>query len=491
MPQLLALSRAARLVGVPRAALQKRIQNGSLHSYEGMISTEELLEAYPEIKLEDAGMLEKTTQIKQEAFARRVRDRMLPPKEVLAERLFEQSRELADIKTHLKRYHSLVIAMQERLQDLSQQAPEAERNTLAALDNWIEQQLQSVLDTQAPSALAVMDDMLRIMSAHVTIQPSRHDFFVEGTDTLLEAALKSGLALNYGCSSGNCGLCKARVVDGQILKTRHHDYVLSEAEKQQGYCLMCSYTAVSDLTLEALEANSANDIPSQELVARVKAVTPLGPDMMLLHLQTPRSHRLRFLAGQTVTLGLSGAGSAEFPITTCPCDDRNLQFHIERGQGGAFGEKVFGGLSNTESVSVYGPWEDYDYKEDGRHEMLFLAFGRGFGLIKSLIEHTMARESANDMLLVWAAYPPNGHYMSNLCRSWTDALDNFRFDAVTIAGQSPSLEAAWTVDKLLADHPETRNYDIYLAGPDVYVGPAAEKLKAAGVGDQQLVALAV
>lgn len=491
MPQLLALSRAARLVGVPRAALQKRIQEGSLHSYEGMISTHELLQAYPEARLEDSGLLEKTTQIKQEAFGRRVRDRLLPPKEVLAERLFEQSRELADVKTHLKRYHSLVIAMQEQLQELSEQAPEGERKTLAILDAWIEQQLQTVLVTQAPSALAVMDDMLRVMSAHVTIQPSRHDFFVEGTDTLLEAALKSGLALNYGCSSGNCGLCKARVVDGQVLKTRHHDYVLSDAEKQQGYCLMCSYTAVSDLTLEALEANSAKDIPPQELAARIKSVSLLAPDMMLLHLQTPRSHRLRFLAGQTVTLGLHDAGSAEFPITTCPCDDRNLQFHIERGQGGAFGEKVFAGLSNTENVSVYGPWGDYDYKEEGQHETLFLAFGRGFGLMKSLIEHTMARESANDMLLVWAGYPPNGHYMFNLCRSWTDALDNFRFVPVTIAGQNPAVEAAWTVDKLLADHPETRNYDIYLAGPDIYVGPAAEKLKAAGISDLQLVALAV
>jgi CDP-4-dehydro-6-deoxyglucose reductase len=320
--------------------------------------------------------------------------------------------------------------------------------------------------------------MLRVMSAHVTIQPSRHDFFVEGTDTLLEAALKSGLALNYGCSSGNCGLCKARIVDGQVLKTKHHDYVLSEAEKQQGYCLMCSYTAVSDLTIEALEANSAKDIPAQELSARIKSVTPLGPDMMMLHLQTPRTHRLRFLAGQTVTLGMPDAGSAEFPITTCPCDDRNLQFHIERGQGGAFGEKVFNGLSTTENVSVYGPWGDYDYKEDSQHATLFLAFGRGFGLIKSLAEHTMALESAEDMLLVWAGYPPNGHYMGNLCRAWTDALDNFRFDPVTIAGHDPQAEAIQVVEKLLADHPEVLKYDIYLAGPDTYVGPAAEKLHA-------------
>ncbi|MCK7580126.1 MAG: 2Fe-2S iron-sulfur cluster-binding protein [Chromatiales bacterium] len=46
---------------------------------------------------------------------------------------------------------------------------------------------------------------MRVMVAHVHLLPSRHEFFVEGSDTLLEAALRAGLALNYGCSNGNCG----------------------------------------------------------------------------------------------------------------------------------------------------------------------------------------------------------------------------------------------------------------------------------------------
>jgi len=64
-----------------------------------------------------------------------------------------------------------------------------------------------------------MDDMLRLMSAHVVVRPSSHEF-VDGADTILDVALRSGLALNYGCSNGNCGLCKARVVSGQVQKVR-------------------------------------------------------------------------------------------------------------------------------------------------------------------------------------------------------------------------------------------------------------------------------
>jgi CDP-4-dehydro-6-deoxyglucose reductase len=66
-------------------------------------------------------------------------------------------------------------------------------------------------------------------------------------------------------------------------------------------------------------------------VATVRALKPLGPDTLLLHLQTPRTHRLRFLAGQSVTLACADGDRtclAEHPIASCPCDDRNLHFYM-------------------------------------------------------------------------------------------------------------------------------------------------------------------
>lgn len=492
MTQQLAISRAARLLGVSRAALQKRIKDGGLHSFDGTITSEELQLLYPDLQLEDSGLFERTQKIKQDAFRRRVMDRALPAKEVLAERLFEQSLELNDVKQHLQHYHTLVVDLQGKIQELSSSQSEA-HTTLKQLDEWLENALRHVLgEDKRPDTFDVMDAMLKVMSAHVTLQPSGHDYFVEGNDTLLEAALKAGLALNYGCSSGNCGLCKARVISGQVMKTRHFDYVLSDPEKQQGYTLMCCHTAVSDVTLEALEAASASDIPKQQLTARVKAVTPLSHDMMLLHLQTPRTHRLRFLAGQSVTLGHVEAGSGEFPIASCPCNDRDLQFHIQRGLGGAFGERVWSGLKSGENITVYGPWGDYLFNEDSQNGVVFVAFDRGFAPIKSLLEHSMARESAEDMFLVWAASSSDGHYMSNLCRAWDDALENFHYLPVPVVySMSEDEAAAEVVEALLKAFPKARQLDIYLAGPESYIAPAREKFLAAGFPSTKLTAMVV
>ena len=88
MPQLLTVSRAAHLIGVSRASLQKRIREGELTSFDGLVSVEDLLPVWPELQLEESGAFEKVTGIREDAFAKRLRERVLPSQEVLAQRLF-------------------------------------------------------------------------------------------------------------------------------------------------------------------------------------------------------------------------------------------------------------------------------------------------------------------------------------------------------------------------------------------------------------------
>ena len=487
MRQLLSLSRAARLVGVARGALQQKIQSGELPSFDGMLSADDLLRLYPAVELESDIGFERVEKIKEEAFGLRLRERMLPGKEILAQRLFEQSRELADLRAHLQHYHAMVVHLRERLRDEETRGADAARESAVKLGDLLDRELEAVLgETAAPNTLAVMDDMLRVMSAHVVVRPSRHEFFVDGADTILDAALRSGLALNYGCSNGNCGLCKARVVSGQVQKVRQQDYVLSEAEKRQGYTLMCSHTAVGDLVIEALESVDPGDIPPQQIVAQVKAMQALGDDLMLLRLQTPRTNRLRFLAGQNLTLTL-GEASAQLPIASCPCDDRNLDFHVVRNAADSFAQRVFGSLKAGHAVTLFGPWGDFVLRADSPRSILFLACDTGFAPVKSLIEHAMALEASERLHLYWLATRPAGHYLDNLCRSWAGALDNFTYVPIAAEG-GDGLEL---VRRIGADHADLNALDIYLAGPEAFVAAASKELLERGFPRAQLAAAIV
>ena len=123
----------------------------------------------------------------------------------------------------------LTLSRAARLSAMSESA--SPRAGAAELLDWLDRRLAPAAQSGEPRALRMQQDFLRIMTAHVQLMPSGHEFFVEGSDNLLEAALRAGLALDYGCSAGSCGKCKAKVLSGQVQKTRHSDYVLSAAEK--------------------------------------------------------------------------------------------------------------------------------------------------------------------------------------------------------------------------------------------------------------------
>jgi CDP-4-dehydro-6-deoxyglucose reductase len=480
--------RAAQLVGVARRTLQAQVRAGELALYDGQIAISELLRLYPQTNIEDSGMLERVLRIKDESFGKRIRERVLPTQEVLAQRLFGQTQELADVRRHLQQYHRLVVDLQAQIRTLAAASPGGDaRDRLGELEQRLSQGLSEVLAMESVDPLTVMDEMLKVVSARVKVRPSGREFLVEGHATLLQAGLLAGINLNYGCGNGGCGLCKARVVAGETIKIRNHDYPLSETEKLQGHVLLCSHTAASsEVMIETLEARGPQDMPPQQIVTKVRAVAPLAADTLLLHLQTPRTNRLRFLAGQSITLGLMSGGAdvhATYPVASCPCDDRNLHLYIARNADDACAAALFAGAANAgDAVTVWGPSGDFVLAE-GRRPLVFAACDTAFAPAKSLIEHAMAVDAAPSIALYWLATRADGHFLTNQCRAWSSALDQFEYALYT--DDDATAGARRIADAMHIDLLDIQ-CDFYLAGPAEFVGTLQYELREAGVPANQI-----
>ncbi len=478
--------RAARLVGVARGVLQQHVRDGTLTLCDGMVSTDTLLRLYPGAQMEESGMLERVAQIRDEAFGRRVRERMLPSQEVLSQRLFAQSQELGDVRRHLQRYHGLVIDLQSSVRELTRQHP-GDGGWLA-LERQVTTGLAQALATESVDFLEVMDDMLKVVEAQVTVRPSGHQFVVEGRANLLQSGLHSGLKLNYGCGNGSCGMCKVRVISGDVVKTQHSDYILSETEKAQGYTLMCCHTAgSSELVLEMLEAAGPHDIPEQHIVAQVRAVTELAPNTRLLHLQAPRTHRLRFLAGQSVCLTWAMPGqtsaNATFAVASCPCDDRNLLFFVSRDPACDLARHLFANdIKAGAAVTVVGPIGEF-VLADGERPLVFAACDGGFAPIKSLIEHALSLDTAPSLSLFWLATQSDGHFLANQCRAWSEALDQFEYALVS---QTDVEVGAHQIALAMREDLFDIDCEFYLAGPAAFVAALHDELRTAGVPQAQI-----
>ena len=89
------------------------------------------------------------------------------------------------------------------------------------------------------------------MRYSVTVQPSGKQFTVSDEQTILEAALSQSVVLPYGCRTGACGSCKARVLEGEIDQGPHSANALRPEEIRKGLALLCCARPRTDLVIEA------------------------------------------------------------------------------------------------------------------------------------------------------------------------------------------------------------------------------------------------
>ena len=314
------------------------------------------------------------------------------------------------------------------------------------------------------------------MSAVVRILPSGHEFVVEANEALLEAALRSGLALDFGCTNGSCGDCKGRLRKGEVRRIRHHDYVIREAEKREGMVLLCCCTADSDVTIEAGEAGGPDDIPMQNVRARLYKQEAPGDGVAIVHLRVMRGKMLRFLAGQHVRLKSAASRAVDIHIASCPCDGLNLEFHFGPGNAGELGARAFAGFAKSDRFTIEGPRGRFTLDEESDRPLLFIACDVAIAPIKSIIEHAINLELAQPISLHWHSTRADGHYLHNYFRSLTDALDEFRYMP---AGAVVSADT-------LADLPDPSTLDVYLAGREQFVSAASELLLARGLPGERL-----
>jgi len=264
-----------------------------------------------------------------------------------------------------------------------------------------------------------------------TMSPSGRQYEVLPGQSLLEAGLSAGIALPFGCANGSCGDCQARLLSGQVEKIRSHDFVLTEAQKLDGCCLLCSTTAVTDVQIDVLIAASVNDIPQQQLQAKLCRVEQLT-DVTIIAFKFVRGKALRFLPGQQVNITLKGGNTVRLPIASCPCNAQYVEFHLSAetahlNELSQFGEKELTSAIERERIAISGPLGNFTLSNASSRPKLFISEGGEFGQLQGMIEQVLNEELDVPCCLLWKATDTVTHYRSNLCRSWHDAFDHFSF----------------------------------------------------------------
>ena len=325
------------------------------------------------------------------------------------------------------------------------------------------------------------------MSFTITLKPSNKSFSAEANETILEAAFRSGINLNYSCSNGSCGVCIAELISGTVdtSKTDFHCKPTAEGNTQ---ILLCSSIATSDCVIYALQADNIYDLPYQTIETKVYKFESLTDDMMLLQLKTPRSKTLQFLAGQYVTLEINGLDPRSKSVASCPCNGMYLHFHIHRSENNdTFSDYLFKELKPKQNVTISGPNGLFTLDDPSKRPIIFVASNTGFAPIKSLIEHAIDLELSQQMYLYWVVPEGSTHYLENYCHSWVDAFDNFHYTSLNSPVEFDfSQQLDFVAKQVSLKHSDVSGFDFYLNGPKEQTHGFIEHLQPFGLARERL-----
>lgn len=306
-----------------------------------------------------------------------------------------------------------------------------------------------------------------LMSYQITVQPSGREFAAEPDETLLDAALRQGLTLPYGCRDGACGACKGKVLSGTVDHGKSQPHALKDDEKAAGLTLYCCAKAESDLVIECKQLALANDIPVKTMPARIEKLEKLAPDIIEMHIRLPANERLQFLAGQYIDILLKDGKKRSFSLANAPEDDDLLQLHIRHVPGGLFTGQVFSTMKVRDIVRFNGPHGTFYLREDSTKPMILLAGGTGFAPIKAIVEHALAHQYERPTYIYWGARAKVDLYQNSLPEQW--AAEHAHIHYVPVLAE-PAAEDDWAGrtgfvhQAVLADFPDLSGHQVYACG---------------------------
>jgi CDP-4-dehydro-6-deoxyglucose reductase len=312
------------------------------------------------------------------------------------------------------------------------------------------------------------------MAFKVTIQPSGHSFEVAENETILDAAMRQGVDLPYGCRNGVCGSCIGHVLSGRVEYVRHPAALNNQSANNNQACF-CMALATSDLVIRIDELND-QALPIKNLRCRVEEKHRLSHDVMLLKIKLAGDERLHYHAGQYVEFILQDGRRRAFSIANAPHADNLLELHVRHVAGGFFTDYLFDQMPDKSMLRVEGPLGNFYLREYSDRPIILMGGGTGFGPLKAIVEHILHIGHKQKIHLFMGVRSLRDLYMQDLVAGWVKQSSDITFTPVLsepLATDNWKGETGYVHAAVLRSYQDLSPYDIYISGPPPMVNAAA------------------
>jgi CDP-4-dehydro-6-deoxyglucose reductase len=323
------------------------------------------------------------------------------------------------------------------------------------------------------------------MRHRVELVGSGDVFDVRAGESLLDAAMRSGVRLPHECTFGGCGTCRVRVHAGGVqYPDGELPLALSQQEADAGFALACQARACSDLTIEVARVEAP---PARLCTATVRSLRQWTRDIAGLELEVDVD-KLDFLPGQYMNILLDDGSRRSFSMASPACGNR-VDFHVRRIPGGRFTDAHLSRLAVGDRLDVQVPLGDFRLHAEDDRPILMIATGTGVAPMRGMLETLMANDDCPPVSLYWGMRSQADLYLADEVARWREQL--FEFDFVPVLSRA---DAGWAgarghVQEAVArDLSDLSEHAVYLCGSPAMVAQAKARVLALGASVEHVYA---
>ena len=312
---------------------------------------------------------------------------------------------------------------------------------------------------------------------------------VRADETVLDGALRHGLAFPHSCKVGGCGACKCRLLGGRVRRYGDPSYLLTKHELAQQVILACQSAPRSDIEIE-VETEGGCDAAG-EVTGRIARIEPLTPDIFEVSVELERP--LDYGGGQYVVVS---AAETDIPprcysfARPAASADRRVCFCVRLIEGGRMSTWLTDTRHIGQPVTLAGPQGDF-FLRDLERPAVCVAGGSGLAPILALLEQAVAHDAGivrQPLALLFGVRRRCDLFavdrITHLQRVWQG---DFVFESVLSAesASSPWAGARGMVTERIATHVRPGAVG-YVCGPPPMVEAARARLLDHGVAREHI-----
>lgn len=212
-------------------------------------------------------------------------------------------------------------------------------------------------------------------------------------ERLLQAGLSRNVGLPHECATGTCGMCKARLDEGEVTPLWGAAPGGAALKPNKGQILLCQSAVKTDCTISINRGAELYGTAPDYVEASIVEVRPLTRDVARLKIAIPGP--MVFEPGQFVTMEVPGIdGPRAYSLANSPQSHR-LEFLIKRKPDGEMTGWIFERARPGDKIRIFGPLGRAHLRPDDKH-LVLISGSSGLSSTLSILKSAAYRDRPKD-----------------------------------------------------------------------------------------------